>query len=185
MPARRREAPETRRQQIFDAAEVVLLERGLAETTMSDVADRAGVAKGTIYLYCPSKADMLAELRARYLARFAAALSTRKRTARGALHHFIEALYDFSVTNQRLHHVLFHEAGYSEADALEGGQQLLASILRDGRDRKEFDVADEQLTAVFLMSAIHGALVAALHAGSERSRFISVTTKLVDRALAG
>src|SRR5215210_7257384 len=61
-PARqpRRRPPDVRREQILDAAERVLVERGLATTTMADVAGAAAVAKGTVYLYFESKAGLRA-----------------------------------------------------------------------------------------------------------------------------
>lgn len=42
-------------QAILDAALDVFLEKGFAEARLDDVAAQAGVAKGTIYLYVPSK----------------------------------------------------------------------------------------------------------------------------------
>lgn len=44
-----------RRRQIVDAAIRVFADRGLAAARMEDVAAAAGIAKGTIYLYYPSK----------------------------------------------------------------------------------------------------------------------------------
>jgi len=53
----------TRRKQarpgeILDAALKVFAEKGYAATRMEDIAARAGVTKGTIYLYFPSKAEV-------------------------------------------------------------------------------------------------------------------------------
>jgi len=55
-PARaRRMAPEVRRQTILKAALATFAERGFAAARLDDVAARAGVAKGTLYLYFHSK----------------------------------------------------------------------------------------------------------------------------------
>ena len=55
-PARlRKVAPEVRRQAILEAALFVFAERGFAAARLDDVAARAGVAKGTLYLYFQSK----------------------------------------------------------------------------------------------------------------------------------
>src|SRR5512132_2839109 len=70
----RRQPADVRREQILDAAARVLVERGLAATTMAEVAEAASVAKGTVYLYFESKAELLAGLRARYFEGFAAML---------------------------------------------------------------------------------------------------------------
>jgi AcrR family transcriptional regulator len=54
-PARSASDRQARLQIILDAALDVFLEKGFAEARLDDVAARAGVAKGTIYLYVPSK----------------------------------------------------------------------------------------------------------------------------------
>lgn len=43
---------------ILDAAEALLLRTGYRKVAMAEVADRAGVGKGTLYLYWPSKAEL-------------------------------------------------------------------------------------------------------------------------------
>lgn len=61
-----RRQPEARPQQILDAAFRVFGTRGLHQATLDDVARAAGITKGTIYLYFPSKADLFtAMLKAR------------------------------------------------------------------------------------------------------------------------
>ena len=47
------------RQQITEAALAEFVESGLARTTMDRIARRAQVAKGTLYLYYPSKDELL------------------------------------------------------------------------------------------------------------------------------
>ncbi len=59
---RRRRAPEERPQQIIDAAFHEFGERGLASARLDDIAKRAGVAKGTIYLYFPNKEALFREM---------------------------------------------------------------------------------------------------------------------------
>jgi AcrR family transcriptional regulator len=54
-PARKESDRQAKLQVILDAALDVFLENGFAEARLDDVATRAGVAKGTIYLYVPSK----------------------------------------------------------------------------------------------------------------------------------
>jgi len=54
-PARWRRRKEARPSEILEAALAVFAERGYAATRMDDIAARAGVTKGTIYLYFDSK----------------------------------------------------------------------------------------------------------------------------------
>jgi AcrR family transcriptional regulator len=53
--ARSKGEREAKLQSILDAALEVFAQKGFAEARLDDVAARAGVAKGTIYLYFPSK----------------------------------------------------------------------------------------------------------------------------------
>ncbi len=55
MTNRRVETPEVRRGQIISAARELMTEKGYSEVLLEDVAQRAGVAKGTLYLYFADK----------------------------------------------------------------------------------------------------------------------------------
>src|SRR6266513_6138552 len=57
-----RRRPEHRPQQIIEAALEVFGECGLAKTRLQDIAQRAGVSKGTIYLYFPNKEELFREM---------------------------------------------------------------------------------------------------------------------------
>ena len=64
MPEKKRERrdPELRRAEILKAALACFAERGFAATRMEDVAARAGIAKGTVYLHFPDKERLFIEL---------------------------------------------------------------------------------------------------------------------------
>ncbi|WP_245926741.1 TetR/AcrR family transcriptional regulator [Breoghania corrubedonensis] len=53
---------EVRRSEILHAAFDIFAEKGFAQTRLDDVARRAGIAKGTIYLYFPDKETLFVEL---------------------------------------------------------------------------------------------------------------------------
>ncbi|HJV63037.1 MAG TPA: TetR/AcrR family transcriptional regulator [Albitalea sp.] len=57
--ALRQRRKEARPQELLDAALQLFVEKGFAATRSEEVAARAGVAKGTLYLYYPSKEDLL------------------------------------------------------------------------------------------------------------------------------
>jgi AcrR family transcriptional regulator len=59
---KRREASEQRRQAILDAAIDVFSAEGFAAARLDDVAARAGVAKGTIYLFFKDKEDLFEQI---------------------------------------------------------------------------------------------------------------------------
>jgi TetR/AcrR family transcriptional regulator len=49
---------EQRRNDIIDAAESIFFFQGVANSTMEDIADKAELSKGTLYLYFKSKEDI-------------------------------------------------------------------------------------------------------------------------------
>src|SRR5262249_3831266 len=53
---------EERRAEILRVARAIFLARGYAGTSMDEIAERAGVGKGTIYLHFPKKDDLLVAL---------------------------------------------------------------------------------------------------------------------------
>ncbi len=55
---------------IFAVAFRLFGTRGFSETKMSDIAEEAGIAKGTIYLYFPSKEELFTAMTKREFTRF-------------------------------------------------------------------------------------------------------------------
>lgn len=60
--SRRRRDPQERRAEILAAALNLFSERGFAATRIEDVATRAGIAKGTVYLHFPDKEALFTSL---------------------------------------------------------------------------------------------------------------------------
>jgi AcrR family transcriptional regulator len=61
-PSRRKEASARRRQAVLDAGLEVFSTHGFAAARLDDVAERAGVAKGTIYLFFEDKEDLFEQI---------------------------------------------------------------------------------------------------------------------------
>ena len=61
-PHPRQRRKEARPQELLDAALDLFVEKGFAATRSEEVAQRAGVSKGTLYLYYPSKEELLKEV---------------------------------------------------------------------------------------------------------------------------
>ena len=167
----RRQPPATRRKAILDAAASLLVANGLAGTSVDAVAQRAGIAKGTVYLYFASRSDLLAALRSRY----AEGLADR---ARSILEHADPAdpgsvtdtferlaaeLLDYVHANQRLYHVLFHEAPGHQEQAREPLRHLVAGLLSQAMDQGALTPTDAGVLAGFLLDGLHGAMLPLAH----------------------
>lgn len=57
-PPRRQRRKEARPSEIIEAAIAIFAERGFGAARLEDVARRAGVAKGTVFVYFPTKDDL-------------------------------------------------------------------------------------------------------------------------------
>jgi AcrR family transcriptional regulator len=71
------EDKEERRQVILDAAESLYLKHPDRIANVAEVAEAAGLAKGTVYLYFPGKEEMLLALHERHVAHFFSELMKR------------------------------------------------------------------------------------------------------------
>lgn len=55
---RKEREKEQRREEILNAAQYIFFDKGLQAATMDDIADKAELSKGTLYLYFSSKEDL-------------------------------------------------------------------------------------------------------------------------------
>lgn len=135
--ARGKEAKERRRESILGAAIELYRERGLEGFSMADLAQRVGLAKGTLYLYFRTKEEVFLELLEEELASWFDSID-------GCLEEGISVdgfvdLIGVTLAERpemvnligQLHNVLERNIGYERAFAFK--QRLLERTLRTGR----------------------------------------------------
>jgi AcrR family transcriptional regulator len=188
--------PEERREDLLDAAARVFARKSIAQTTVSDITDSAGVAKGTFYLYFESKEHLLGALKQRFADQMldrASSLSERvgKDDWWALVDQTVAAYADFMIENQDVCHVLIQEGVTPEtspqfADAERRIEEIFAAGIRAGVEAGAFRVGDPQLASRFLHSAINGAMVHAILYEEEfdRERFVAAARELVHKTLA-
>src|SRR5512145_2440616 len=91
-PSRRR-LKEARPQQLLDAALELFVEKGFAATRAEEVAQRAGVAKGTLYLYYPSKEELLKAVIREHLSSRIAAGAAEAQKHRGPVAELLREVF--------------------------------------------------------------------------------------------
>ncbi len=97
---------EFRRAEILDAARTVFASKGFEVATIDDIALATGVAKGTIYLYYPSKREIYwAALRAGVDELYAE--TTRRVDAAHSAHDKIRAFIETKLEYCEIHHEFF------------------------------------------------------------------------------
>ena len=169
---RRRRNPEERPQQILAAALEEFGESGLAGARLEDIAQRAGVAKGTIYLYFPTKEALFREvIRTTVVVRIENAERELEAVDRAAhapsaettLREFMRAWWDTlrSTRYERMHRLVVGELHrfpdlvrfYSDEVVLRG-RRLVAALIQRGIDRGEFRQMDAAVAARLTTSSI-------------------------------
>jgi AcrR family transcriptional regulator len=180
----RRQPAEVRKEQILDAAEAVMLQRGLHHATISEIAEAAGLGKGTVYLQYESKQDLVAGLRHRYVRRIEEEVRTtsaRGGTSAEMLSAFVRSFASASTRRPELHHLLFQDGGVDEADAFAPLRGVFDDLVRSG----DFEAANLDLAIDYAFGGIHAAIVAVAHMTPvRRRRSISGIVELVDRTFA-
>jgi AcrR family transcriptional regulator len=164
-PAKWRRCPEDRPEQIIKAALEVFGECGLANARLQDIAERAGVSKGTIYLYFPNKEELFREMiRQTAIAAIERAEKTLSHgTPSEQLVAFMRGYWQFVrspafITIYRLVLGELHQfpdlAKFYADEVVARGQKLLAGIIRRGIDAGEFREIDPMVAARMLVAVI-------------------------------
>ena len=153
-----RRCPEERPEQIIKAALAVFGECGLANARLQDIAEHAGVSKGTIYLYFPNKEELFREM----IRQTAVAAIERAEqadvqgTPTNQLLAFMRGYWAFVrspvfLTIYRLVLGELHQfpdlAKFYAHEVVARGQKLLAGIIRRGIDAGEFREIDPMVAA--------------------------------------
>ena len=55
------------REKIIQAAAKLIIEKGVANTSLSDIANEAGISKGTLYYYYATKGDLIFDISVRHM----------------------------------------------------------------------------------------------------------------------
>ncbi len=171
-PPPRRRRKEARPAEVLDAALDTFREKGFAATRMEDIASRAGVSKGTIYLYFPSKEAVFEALvRTNLLPvieRIQAAMTAETGPAAARLGMLVMAFA--RVTSDArlvaLPKLVLAEAGnfpdmarFYRQEVVARGLELVAGILEQGMAAGEFRRLDPLVTArLFLAPMVLSAL---------------------------
>ncbi len=166
-----RRLPEERPKQILDAALAVFAEHGLAAARLDDIAKRAGLSKGTIYLYFPNKEELFREVVrttvVAYIAR-AEAVFEMERDPVQALLTWMDGYWTWvrSPVFPAMHRLIGSElnnfpdlAEFYATEVIERAQRLVCGILERGMDAGVFRRMDplvgaRMLSALFVTHAI-------------------------------
>lgn len=158
------------RQAILGAARALLTEGGFRAAQMAAVAERAGVATGTVYRYFPTQAELFAELFRVNSQREVDAFAAAARKGDGAVARMRNAIETFTqraLRGRRLAYALIAEPAdpLVEAERLvyrRAYARVVENLLRDGIAAGEFVAQDVKASAAALVGALAESLLGPL-----------------------
>ena len=193
-------SPDVRRQELMDASVAIFNRKGIARTTVSDITEAAGVAKGTFYLYFDSKEQLLGALKERLVDEILEHASTQyARVGQedwwALVDSVLESFVDFMLERSDMVYVLMQEGAGHNVD--EGANDvfaqceakvdaMFASGIQAGMEAGAFRATDPEMMAKFFHHAIDGSLIHSILYGEpiDRDRFVTAAKELVRKALA-
>jgi TetR/AcrR family fatty acid metabolism transcriptional regulator len=173
---------EFRMSEILDAARAVFGRKGFNDTTVDEIAEQAGLAKGTVYLYYKSKQDLYFEALRFGFTSLITELERQIEETEGIdqkLRAFIAAKLEYCEKNRDFFKIYYSELGNipthpaainSKFKALYFEQaRLVEGILKAGAQKGVVRSMPHDRTALAILDVIRGVITEQLLGWSRRS----------------
>ncbi len=171
---RRTREKTARRNAILKAAKETFFERGFIEATVDNIAERCGLAKGTIYLYFKSKEEIYVSLMTKGLqllkGDMGKAVSPDLSTVE-ALERLLDVYYSFYCKNKKYFRIIFlssHPDVRSRAsdellkasiDTANDCLKILSNVINTGIENKIFRIINAWTAANILWATVNGIIM--------------------------
>lgn len=181
--------------QLLDASEALFARQGVAATTVSDITEAAGVAKGTFYLYFDSKEQLLGTLKERFIEGMVDVVAeatgdVEPADIRERGDQLVAAVVDYELAHRHMLEVAVRESPdpdtadlFAEANRRMIG--LIEAAIHSGASAGQVRVEDPETTASLIYFGLTGTLYHVLLYEEEmdRDRLVAAGQALVRRAL--
>lgn len=177
-PPKRERRKEARPGELLNAALDLFVEKGFAATRMEEVAARAGVSKGTVFLYFPSKDELFkAVVRENISGRFkewSAEFDAFEGSSGEMLHYAMSTWWERVGATKAagISKLMISEGGnfpeiaeFYQREVVQPGHELIRRVLQRGVDRGEFQIADMHSAAYGVIASMIF-LILSRHAGA-------------------
>ncbi len=175
---------------LLDAAAALFVEKGVAGTSIDDIVERAGVAKGTFYHYFQDRAAMLEALRKRYSQHFADAAGAAMASCppddwQALLEAWIGTVVREYGATYALHDAIFHDPAVCHRCVMseEPVVQSLSALIARGCAVGAWAADDVSVTAVCMFHGLHGVIDEAIAVGSDSAGVAPQLSRLFGRML--
>lgn len=194
---------EQRRAEILEAALGLFSSKGFHDTTMDEVANAAGVAKGTIYLYFQSKEHLLLALKRDFMQGLTDAVANIVADAierleggqstdyRDIIDDIFHSVVDYHTSRREAVEVVVRQSPSPDLvnEALELERDylgLVASAFRTGMEYGLVHTEDPEMTAHLITAAIRDNIATCLCYGepADLDRLVEASKQMLYKALA-
>lgn len=160
-----------RKSQILNAAEIVFAEKGFQKTRMDDIAEKTGLAKGTLYLYFKSKEELITASVGRFFQGMFTELDAQPDGNLSAAEAIMEFTEDAIMDYQKMLRVLpvayeFLSLAFRNKivkkvmqNYFKNYMKFIVPVIQRGIDSGEFRQVDAQEVAVALGSIFEGTVL--------------------------
>lgn len=182
-----------KRTALLEAAEAVFVERGIARATIDEITARAGVAKGTFYLYFASKAEVVRALHDRlWQGHVDLAAAAAGALVEGdwweVVDEFLRQILDYDLAHRDWHRLVAQSGNPDLDQSPEIDRQLIdlvVAAIQIGMERGVCHADDPLMTATLLYRACQGTShqYCTSEAEPDRDRLLAAMRELARRVL--
>ncbi len=161
---REKDPKEAKRELIFKAAAEVFSARGYHQATMSEIAAAAGIGKGTIYEYFPSKLQLFQQMLGKGMETYYASFDAqelKRKSIRERLRIIMEGHIEFCRQQGQVTRLFFWETGVQDEEVKAWMLQMrkekeekLQALLVDGITSGELREHDTYVMALMISGVI-------------------------------
>lgn len=171
-----------------------MVDEGLADSSIDDIAARAGVAKGTFYHYFASRAELIEELGRHFSDAFQARVVAAVDACPpgdwdGRFEAWIVTATESYFDMHALHDLVFHGPAMPQRQAIDDTDIVrhLAMLVAEGQAGGAWQLGGEDpaKVAALIFHAMHGMADDALAAGRPTDQLGPLIARLSKRMLAG
>jgi AcrR family transcriptional regulator len=186
-----------RHRDLMEAAVRVFTEKGIGRATVADIAEAAGVAKGTFYLYFDTKEHLLGALRQQLVDEtLERGMSFYERVGKddwwALVDGMVASMIDLLFEHRDAILVFVQEGMTPETREVFAGcdqklNEMLALGIKAGNDAGVFNVTDPYAMGALLHHAVEGVVLETIlyQPDFEKERLVKAATELMHRALSG
>ncbi|AFG38091.1 TetR/AcrR family transcriptional regulator [Spirochaeta africana] len=186
--AKKRASSERNRERIITAAARLIVSKGVADTSLADIARETGISKGTLYYYYPNKGDLIFDISERHLQRLTSKLfDWMERSGKDATpERVLRMTYEIvmkSTTKGIIHLYLIQEALANHPPLRDRFRQEYprwVQMIQSGIERVRPGSPDNDVLASLVMASIDGYLIQKL-LGVDRISIDRVARYLSDK----